>query len=326
MDDTGLTPLLIDAKKEYVGQLADVLAPYVINHVVSVYLEARRQSPKAPTLAFQTALRAIPAWNSHTVQQHTAAVQTKYSFLGNLIAACFVAYVKILSSVKLHQQKPNIRLKLPTDDAFVHKVYIHTAREFYTNPSLVHADRAGKIAVVRAAVEASVRDMLPIEDILKAYLGSTVDADSVVPSEFLDDDVYGASPSPQALQSQAALSQAVPQQDMFMSQAQADYAADDFGDDDGDADEDAHVISLGPQSQQQQQPQSQQQQPQSQQQQQQQQQPQPQPQQPQSQQPQPQQPQQPQPQQQQSHQQQSQQPQSQQRVPRPLFSDADDGF
>lgn len=172
----GLTPLLIDAKREYVGQLTDVLAPYVLNRFASLYVAAQRATPKTPVLTFQRALRDIPAWNAGAIQQYTQEVQSKYSFLGDLIAACFVAYVKILSSVKLHQQKPNIRLKLPTNDAFVHKVYVHAAREFYTTPSLIGADRASRTAVVKMAVEASVRDMLPIEDILKAYLGNTVDA------------------------------------------------------------------------------------------------------------------------------------------------------
>lgn len=173
---TGLTPLLIDAKREYVGQLTDVLAPYVINHIQSLYLAAAQQHRNAPTLAFQRKLREIPQWNSNSIQLHTTEIQNRYSFLGDLIAACFVAYVKILSSVKLHQQKPNIRLRLPANDTFVHKVYINVAREFYTNPALIRADKTAKLAVVRTAVETSVRDMLPIEDILKAYLGNTVDA------------------------------------------------------------------------------------------------------------------------------------------------------
>lgn len=190
MDATSqLTPLLIDAKREYVGQLTDVLAPYVINHITALYVAAQRQS-RAATVTFQRALREIPVWNANTIQQHTAEVQNRYSFLGDLIAACFVAYVKILSSVKLHQQKPNIRLRLPANDTFVHKVYIHTAREFYAVPTMIAtADRASKVAVVRTAVEASVRDMLPIEDILKAYLGNTVDtADNTMnPGEMADD-------------------------------------------------------------------------------------------------------------------------------------------
>jgi hypothetical protein len=190
MDTTALTPLLIDAKKEYVGQLTDVLAPYVLNYMAAVYVAAQKANRNAGTLAFQRALRDIPGWNSTAVHQRTAEIQNRYSFLGDLVAATFVAFVKVLSSVKLHHQKPNIRLKLPSNDTFVHKVYVHAAREFYNNPALVHADRAVKLAVVRAAVEASVRDMLPIEDILKAYLGNTVDgADNTMnPGAFADYD------------------------------------------------------------------------------------------------------------------------------------------
>ena len=188
----GLTPLLIDAKREYVGQLTDVLAPYVINYVQQIYLHAVQQHRGQATLAFQRKLREIPQWGANMIQHHTGEVQNRYAFLGDLIAACFVAYVKILSSIKLHQQKPNIRLRLPANDVFVHKVYINAAREFYANPALVKADRAAKAAIVRGAVEASVRDMLPIEDILKAYLGNTVDAadHTMNPGEMADEEFF----------------------------------------------------------------------------------------------------------------------------------------
>lgn len=178
------TPLLIDAKREYVGQLTDVMAPYVVNYIVNLFLATQKQ--RQATLVFQRALREIPLWNSATIRERTAEIQNKYTFLGDLIAACFVAYVKILSSVKLHSQKPNIRLKLPSNDAFVHKVYVHVARDVYANPALVHADRTAKLTLVKSAVEAAVRDMLPIEDILKAYLGNTVDSEhnTMNPAEF----------------------------------------------------------------------------------------------------------------------------------------------
>ena len=196
---TGMTPLLIDAKREYVGQLTDVLAPYVINYIARMYVTAQQQG-KAPTLTFQRFLKEIPVWNSATIRERTVEIQSKYTFLSDLIAACFVAYVKILSSVKLHNQKPNIRLKLPTNDSFVHKVYVNVAREFYTAPSLISSDRATKISIVKQAVEASVRDMLPIEDILKAYLGNTVDnSDNTMnPGEMHEDTEGDARPPPDA--------------------------------------------------------------------------------------------------------------------------------
>ncbi len=191
MDVTGLTPLLIDAKREYVGQLTDAVAPYVVHHMHALLVAAAQQHRSQATLAFQHRLREIPHWNATSIEARTAEIQSRYPFLADLIAACFVAYVKILSSVKLHQHKPNIRLRLPSNDTFVHKVYVNVAREFYANPGLARADKATKTAVVRAAVEAAVRDMLPIQDILKAYLGNTVDAAdrTMNPGEMADDDL-----------------------------------------------------------------------------------------------------------------------------------------
>jgi hypothetical protein len=213
MDSTGLTPLLIDAKREYVGQLTDVLAPYIVNSFQTMAAAAAQQHPRQSVKAFQLALRNIQAWNEHSIAQHTTEIQNRYSFLGDLIAACFVSYVKILSSVKLHQQKPNIRLRLPSNEVFVHRVYIHAAREFYNAPSLLTASRDAKVGIVRSSVEASVRDMLPIEDILKAYLGNTVDAtdNTLNPAEMADDE-YNI---PQQAQQQAQQQQAEQAADLF---------------------------------------------------------------------------------------------------------------
>ena len=178
MDSGGLTPLLLDAKREYVGQLSDVMAPFVLSELQKLYREAAAENAKRTLYAFQMKLREIPTWNANTVKQHASDVEHRYPFLGDLIAAVFVSYVKILSSIKLHQDKPNIRLKLPSNDSFVHQVFIFSAREFYAAPGgIVGLDRGAQTGVVRGAIETAVREMLPIQDILRAYLGNAVDVD-----------------------------------------------------------------------------------------------------------------------------------------------------
>jgi hypothetical protein len=181
--------MLVDGKREWVGRLTDVLAPYVLNTVQSLMESTRtnRNTRGGGMTDFRRALKDITQWNSLTVARHATQIATEYPYLENLIAACFVAYVKILSSVRLHPKIPNIRLRLPSNDAFVHKVYIHTAREFYNDPDLLRSTRTTLINVVRAAVEASVRDMLPIEDILKAYLGDTVDGENAIDPSLVSD-------------------------------------------------------------------------------------------------------------------------------------------
>lgn len=174
-----LTPLLLDAKREYLSQLSELLAPHVLNTMQNAYLTAAKTQRNARRVvaAFQEKLREIPVWNASVVAAKTAEISSRAPFLADLIAAVFVSYTKILSSIKLGADKPNIRLRLPSNDQLVHQVYIHVAKEFYAAPSLLRADRATRAATVRAAVDSAVRSMLPIQDILRAYLGNSVDGE-----------------------------------------------------------------------------------------------------------------------------------------------------
>lgn len=170
-------PLLIDAKSQFVGKLSDVLAPFVLHHVQELYVQANSgDDRRAATYRFQSSLRDIPHWNASVTQRRAAEVAAKYPFLDRLIAACFVANVKILAAVKLHDDKPNVNLRLPSNELFVHRVYVNVAREFYGNPLLVKADRPRKAALVRAAVEMAINELMPMEDILKAYLEHDAEA------------------------------------------------------------------------------------------------------------------------------------------------------
>ena len=41
---TTLSPLLVDAKKEYTAQLADLLTPYVMNTVARIYENSKKKT------------------------------------------------------------------------------------------------------------------------------------------------------------------------------------------------------------------------------------------------------------------------------------------
>ena len=184
-----LSPLLVEAKDQYIRQLSEIMAPFVVHSINGAYQHAKKNAKRGQVVVeFQRKLRDVQRWNSTTIDQQVRAISRKYPFVQDLIAACFVSYVKILSSVKIHAAQPNIRLKLPSDDVFIHRVFTLAAKEFYMKPTLVQADRAERMEAVRLAVENSVRELLPISDILRAYLGNTVDADGVDPNELDDDD------------------------------------------------------------------------------------------------------------------------------------------
>jgi hypothetical protein len=197
MNSSKLSPLLVEAKDQYIRQLAEIFAPFVVHAVNSAYQYAKKHAGFGKsTIEFQRKLKEIPQWNASVIAQHVTAIASKYPFFSDLVAACFVSYVKIMSSVKIHANKPNIRLRLPTDDAFVHRVFSLAAKEFYVDPALVKASREIRMEIVRRAVEGAVRDLLPIHDILKAYLGNTVDQEGVDTNE-IDESDESPEPSPQ---------------------------------------------------------------------------------------------------------------------------------
>ena len=175
----------LDAKNIYVSQLTDVIGPPILKAIGGLLAEVQRESRSKVLLRFQKKLKDIPVWNSEIIRQHTAAIEAKAPYLERLIAVTFLSFVKVMSSVRLRDDsKPNIRIRLPSTDSFVHRCFIAVARDFYNDPHTKVDEYEG----MRVAVERSIRDSLPLSDILDAYLGGVeVDAQNTVSPE-LDND------------------------------------------------------------------------------------------------------------------------------------------
>jgi hypothetical protein len=171
------TPFMLEAKREYLTRLCDDIAPFLLKDLRALYDAVRAKDANKALLNFQSELRAIPKWNAGIIREKTEIIEARCPWLSNLIAAVFVSFIKVMSSVRVSQQeRPNIRLKLPTNDAFVHQVYVETARALYEVPDRIRqGDSASRVAIVQAAIETTVRDQLPLQDILQAYLGKSVD-------------------------------------------------------------------------------------------------------------------------------------------------------
>ena len=172
----GLHPLLLDAKKEYVTRLTELMTPIIVSHFDQFYGAACEENRRKAVVGFQKQLLEIPGWNSMIVKQYTAEIEQRYGFLSQLIAAVFVTHVKVLSSIRLSNEKPTIQLRIPSDDAFVHRVYMFAAKSVYENPvAFVQGSRSSKACLVGPSIEQAVRDLIPMGDVLSAYLASAVD-------------------------------------------------------------------------------------------------------------------------------------------------------
>jgi hypothetical protein len=123
------------------------------------------------------------------------------------LAAVFVSFVKILSSVRLNNcPAKKISIKLPTNDVFVHGCYIAAARDVYKDPYIFHDEsteyeRDEKLfARFGVCIENTVKEMVPVQEILKAYISQDnkpdIDVMSEAPEDTEDPDILD-DPEPQ---------------------------------------------------------------------------------------------------------------------------------
>ena len=201
--------VLVEAKKEYTGQLCKIMCPYMIEAFHLMYTEANKMSKgKQPLLQYQKLLKDVPNWNDHMVKTHSDAVTNSCSWFNDLLAAVFVSYVKILSSVRLKSETKKISIKLPTNEIFIHTCFINAAKDLYKDPYVYHEvqnefDRDSKLVPrFTSAIESTIQELLPVQQILSTYMsqaGNQVDLNTDEPVEDTEDpDVEGDEAAPPA--------------------------------------------------------------------------------------------------------------------------------
>ena len=189
--------VLVEAKKEYTGQLCKLLCPHMIDSFLNMYTEANKMSKgKRPLLQYQKLLKEVPNWNDHIVKQNCESVCNACSWFSDLLAAVFVSYVKILSSVRLKSETKKISIKLPTNEMFIHTCFVNAAKDLYKDPYVYHEvqnefDRDAKLTPrFTSAIEATIQELLPVQQILNTYMsqtGNQVDLNTEDPVEDTED-------------------------------------------------------------------------------------------------------------------------------------------
>jgi hypothetical protein len=172
----GLT-VLVEAKKEYLAQLCSVMCPHMIATFENLYSEASNISKGKKVLQqYQKLLKEVPNWNNLMINQHAEKMSNSCGWFNDLLAAVFVSYVKILSSVRINSENKKISVKLPTNDVFVHGCLTNAAKELYKDPYVYHEEMSEydrDAALTRrfiTVIENTVKQMIPMQEILKTYM------------------------------------------------------------------------------------------------------------------------------------------------------------
>jgi hypothetical protein len=169
--------VLVEAKKEYLGQLCLIMCPAMIEVFHDMYNEAVALSKGRKVLVmYQKLLKEVPNWSNAMSKQHTDNISDRCAWFNDLLAAVFVACTKILSAVRLKSDNKKISLKLPTNEVFIQTCYNNVAKDIYKDPYVFHDEQSEYIrdekltSRICMCIESTVKELIPVQQILQTYM------------------------------------------------------------------------------------------------------------------------------------------------------------
>ena len=172
--------ILVEAKREYLGQLCILMCPVMIETFAEMYEEAYKLSKGRKVLVmYQKLLKEVPNWSDAMSKQHSDNIANRCAWFNDLLAAVFVSCVKILSAVRLSKDNKKISLKLPTNEVFIQMCHNKAAESLYNDPYIYHEEqnehsRNDKLFErFSVCVENAVKELIPVQQILQTYMSQT---------------------------------------------------------------------------------------------------------------------------------------------------------
>ena len=189
MDDYNVN-VLSEAKNEYSSRLLNIMTPLVLLGIKSIFTEAvdlceENNEDEKYLMTFQNFLSRVPKWNANIIKEETKRIveDSKCPYLEDLLTCVHITQLKILTSIRVSNHQKKIEIDIPKLEDFVHNVYINFARKLYTNIYLFEKDvmpltyqknmREAEI-ICRECILKVIRDSMPIEQILRAYMDESV--------------------------------------------------------------------------------------------------------------------------------------------------------
>ena len=194
MDDYNVN-VLSEAKNEYSSRLVTILTPLILEGIKSIFDEAltlcsENDESDKYLMTFQNFLSRVPKWNTSIIEEECKRIINKSgcNYLDDLITCVHITQLKILTSIRVSQKQKKIDIDIPKLDSFIHKCYIYFARKLYSNVYLYEKDimplnyqknmREAEL-ICQESILNVVRDNMPVETILRAYIDKTVDEEVI---------------------------------------------------------------------------------------------------------------------------------------------------
>jgi hypothetical protein len=204
MDDFVISNLH-EARNEWCSRLVSIFTPLVIEGIRSIFNESWKLCESSDEInkylmTFQNLLSRIPKWNSVIVEEERKRIVDRSGchYLEDLITCVHIIQLKVLTCIRVGNKQKKIDISIPKLDHFIHKVYIHVARKVYTNvylfektvtPLQMQKNNRELELIVQECILTAIRESIPTEDIIRAYMDEAVEQEEEVVIENLTEPV-----------------------------------------------------------------------------------------------------------------------------------------
>lgn len=204
MDDFNITSLK-ESRNEWCVRLINILAPQIMVGIRSIFnsacsLCAENGEKEKYLLTFQNFLTRIPKWNSELIQQERERIceASGCKYLEDLITCVHIIQLKMLTSIRVGNRQKKVDLTIPKLDDFLHKAYIHVARQMYNKAYLFSIDikpieqqknNTEIESIIQKCILDAVRESIPLEYILRSYLEETEEVVDEVKEEIIKETI-----------------------------------------------------------------------------------------------------------------------------------------
>ena len=220
MDDFVLSNLQ-ESRNEWCSRLLSILCPVVIEGVRSIYNEAWKMcmdngEVTKYLMTFQNLLSRVDKWNSVIVEEERKRIieRSGCNYLEDLITCVHIIQLKVLTCIRVGNKQKKIDISIPKLDHFIHKVYINVARKVYKNVYLFERNITSLLVqknnrelehIVQECILIAIRESIPTEAIIRAYMDESVEHEEEViienlvePGDKSADPVIEKKPEPSA--------------------------------------------------------------------------------------------------------------------------------
>jgi hypothetical protein len=190
MDDFNVSSLH-ESKNEWGSRLLTILTPHIVDGLKSIFDESTKlcrenNEMDKYLMTFQNFITRIPKWNANIIEIERKRIVEKSGcgYLEDLVTCVHIIQLKLLSAIRVGKKQKKIDIHIPKLDDFIHKIYVNVARKIYKNvylfelniqPLQTQKNFRELEVIVQECILNTVRDSIPVEAILQAYMDETVE-------------------------------------------------------------------------------------------------------------------------------------------------------